>query len=109
METGAFTIGKCLQVHSRNFIEHTRRGTPFLIGSINYKSGASISVKLTKVVDSYEVELYYSKITDRKKDDINYRANVIAVPSNLGKGEIIISDALFPLRCARSCIWFMSP
>lgn len=87
-ETGAITTGQCLQIHIGSFAEHIKKETPFLVGSINYNSGASISVKLIKIAERYEVELSYYKTVNGERKDINYRVKVVSVPSNLGKGEV---------------------
>jgi hypothetical protein len=87
-DTGAITTGQCLQVHIEAFTKHIKKGVTFLVGSIDYKSGASISVKLIKTGNSYEAELSYTKTRDGKKEDASYRVPIVSVPSNLGKGEV---------------------
>ena len=86
-ETGAITAGQCLQVWITAFTDEIKKGTPFLDGTIKYKNGSTIGVRLHKT-GRYEVELYYFKTVNGERKDINYRVQVVSVPSNLGKGEV---------------------
>ena len=87
-DTGAITTGQCLQVWINGFVEHIKKGVTYLQGSFNYKSGASIGVKLIKEGSRYVVELNYYKTIEGEKKDISYQVQVVSVPSNLGKGEV---------------------
>lgn len=87
-DTGAITVGHCLQVPIKAFTEHIKKGVTYLAGSIDYKSGAAIGVKLIKNGARYEAELSYYKTTDGKKEDLTYRVKIVSVPSNLGQGEV---------------------
>jgi hypothetical protein len=46
--TGAITTGECLHVLVSAFTTHIKKGSTYLEGSINYQSGASIGVSLSK-------------------------------------------------------------
>jgi hypothetical protein len=86
--TGAVTTGQCLQVSIKAFTKHIKEGTNFLVGSMNWDSGGSITVKLLKENNRYFVELDYIKTIDGEKKNIQYKVLVCTVPSNLGKGEV---------------------
>ena len=87
-DTGAITVGHCLQLHITAFSEHIKKGSTHLQGSIKWDSGANIGVRLLKENNLFYAELQYQKTDRGEKHDIKYKVLIVAVPSNLGKGLI---------------------
>lgn len=87
-DTGAITVGQCLQLHVKTFSNEIKTGRINVTCSISWNTGAEIKVSLISHQNRYYAILDYFKKDNSVQHPINYRVQIVGKPSNLGKGTI---------------------
>lgn len=113
--TGAYTTGEATRIELTELLKkgYIKKGC-INTGSLSWTNGSSINIETKYLKDEKYIRLFYS-ITFREtneKKEFDYKINLIAIPSNLGNGEVLyfvcpVNNKLCRIlyRCYQSEIW----
>ena len=90
--TGAITTGGALRIELSNLLKTDAiKKHCFCYRSINWTNGSSIRIETSYNTDAGNYIRFIYTNTDREgnKTDKDYKISLVAVPSNLGKGEVL--------------------
>ncbi len=87
--TGAITTGESLRINIKDILKHVENGYAFTHRYYTWTNGASINYFFTFQQNEKYLELSYT-INDKSgnKTNIEYKIDIVGIPSNLGNGIV---------------------